>query len=194
MQYIKLFLPTVLVILLDQAVKFAVVRYMEYGSIGEIHLIGDWCKLHYTLNPGMAFGLELGTSYGKLILTSFRLLATFGFIVYLVWAAADRAHPGFLFCIALVLGGAIGNLIDSVFYGVWLGNAPVDSPTPWLHGQVVDMLYLDVWQGIMPEWIPFFGGEWYSFWPIFNVADASIFCGIASILIFQSKFFPKTAE
>ena len=194
MQYIKLFLPTVLVIILDQAVKMAVVRHMEYGSIGEIHLIGDWCKLHYTLNPGMAFGLELGTSYGKLILTSFRLLATFGFIGYLVWAAADRAHPGFLFCIALVLGGAIGNLIDSVFYGVWLGNAPAESPTPWLHGQVVDMLYLDVWQGIMPTWIPFFGGEWYSFWPIFNVADASIFCGIASILIFQSKFFPKTAE
>ena len=183
-----------LIIVLDQAVKLAVHRYMDYGSIGEVPLIGNWFKLHYTLNPGMAFGLELGEPYGKVLLTTFRLVATIGFVYYLVYAARTGVHRGFLYCIALVLGGAIGNLIDSIFYGAWLGNAPEGSPTPWLHGQVIDMFYLDIWQGIIPESIPLIGGQWYSLWPIFNIADASIFTGIVTILIFNNRFFPKEKQ
>ena len=194
MKYLTLFLPALVIIVLDQAVKLAVHRYMDYGSIGEIPIFGDWFKLHYTLNPGMAFGLELGSPYGKVLLTTFRLLATMGFVYYLIYAARTGVHRGFLFCISLVLGGAIGNLIDSIFYGELLGNAPEGSPTTWLHGQVIDMFYLDLWQGIIPESIPLIGGQWYSFWPIFNIADASIFCGIVAILIFNNRFFPKEKE
>jgi len=185
------FLPALGVILLDQAVKLAVHAYMLPGVDGQIHIFGDWFKLHYTLNPGMAFGLQLGEPYGKIILTSFRLLATAGFVYYLLKLAKEGAHPGFMVCISLVLGGAIGNVIDSIFYGKLLGNAPYDAPTPWFHGQVVDMFYLDIWEGILPDWIPVFGGQFYSFWPIFNVADAAIFCGIMAILIFQGRFFPQ---
>ncbi len=191
MRYLRIFGPAVLVIVLDQIVKLLVHFNMAYGAVGEIPIFGDWFKLHYTLNPGMAFGLQLGEPYGKILLTVFRLLATGGFIYYLITASKTGAHRGFLLCVSLVLGGAVGNLIDSIFYGVFLGNAPDGSPSPWLHGQVVDMFYLDLWQGILPEWIPFLGGQWYSFWPIFNVADASIFCGIAAILIFQNRFFAE---
>jgi signal peptidase II len=92
---------------------------------------------------------------------------------------------------AAILGGAVGNLIDSVFYGVLLGNAPVNAKTPWFHGQVVDMIYVDIWEGILPRWIPLVGEEYYSFWPIFNVADSSIFVGVAILLLFQRRFFKK---
>ena len=95
---------------------------------------------------------------------------------------------------ALILGGAIGNVLDSTFYGILLDNAPYSSSTPWFHGQVVDMFYIDIWEGILPNWIPFLGGQYYSLWPIFNIADASIFCGVAVILIFQKKFFPSDEQ
>eukprot|EP01031_Cornospumella_fuschlensis_P049306 gene49306-60353_t len=120
---------------------------MEFGLAGEISVFGDWFKLHYTRNPGMAFGLELGSSYGKLILTLFRLVA--------------------------MVGGAIGNVIDSIFYGVFLDIPAPGASTPWFHGQVVDMFFFDIW-----------------------TADSSIFVGIFTSLIFQNKFFaePKKAE
>ncbi len=96
---------------------------------------------------------------------------------------------GLLICVGMILGGAIGNLIDSMFYGVWLGNAPYDASTPWFHGQVVDMFYLDIWEGIVPEWIPFWGGSYTALWPIFNIADAAIFTGVAFIILYQKRFF-----
>ena len=188
------FLPALAVILVDQAVKLAVHAYMIPGAEGQIQIIGNWFKLHYTLNPGMAFGLQLGEPYGNILLTSCRLLATVGFVYYLIKLAKAGTHTGFLLCISLVLGGAIGNLIDSIFYGVWLNNAPYGSYSPWFHGQVVDMFYLDLWEGFLPDWLPLMGGQYYSFWPIFNVADASIFCGIMAILAFQGKFFPSQKQ
>jgi len=161
---------------------------MEYGIHGQIILMGNWLKLHYTLNPGMAFGLVLGGDNGKLLLTTFRIIAMGGIGYYLVYLIKKKMPVGYITCIALILGGAIGNLFDSVFYGVLLGNAPEGSPTPWLHGQVVDMIYFDIWEGFMPDWIPFFGGQYYAFWPIFNVADATIFCSVATLLIFNHKW------
>lgn len=191
MKYFKYYGITLAVIAVDQAVKLLVHYEMDFGTAGQIKVLGDWFKLHYTTNPGMAFGMELGTEYGKLMLTSFRLVAMFGIGYYLYYIINKRAHPGYIFCISLILGGAVGNLIDSVFYGVWLNNAPFNAPTPWLHGQVVDMFYIDIWEGFIPEWVPLWGGSYTALWPIFNIADASIFVGVAIILIFQKRFFDE---
>ena len=107
---------------------------------------------------------------------------------YLTKLAKKSAHEGLLWSIAAILGGAIGNVIDSTFYGVLLHNAPYDSPTPWFHGQVIDMFFFDFYQGWIPEWVPIWGGSWYST-PIFNFADAAIFCGVMAIMIWQNTFF-----
>lgn len=190
-KYLKYFGIALLVILIDQAVKMLVHFEMDFGTPGQILIFGDWFKLHYTTNPGMAFGMELGSEYGKLILTTFRLVAMVGIGYYLYYIIANKQNPVYILCISMILGGAIGNLVDSVFYGVWLNNAPYNAPTPWFHGQVVDMFYFDLWEGYIPDWIPLWGGSYTALWPIFNVADASIFIGVAIILIFQNRFFPE---
>jgi len=189
--YIKYFGIALFVILLDQAVKMLVHFQMDFGTPGQIPVFGDWFKLHYTTNPGMAFGMELGSEYGKLLLTSFRLVAMVGIGYYLYYIIQKKQHPAYILCISMILGGAIGNLIDSIFYGVWLNNAPYDAASPWFHGQVVDMFYFDIWEGYLPEWLPLWGGNYTALWPIFNVADASIFIGVAIILVFQNRFFPE---
>jgi signal peptidase II len=190
---LKYFSISLLVIVLDQAIKMAVHKFMEPGYFGQIEVIGSWVKLHYTLNPGMAFGIQLGSEYGKLMLTSFRIVAMFGIGYGLFNLSQKSSHQGLLVCVAMILGGAIGNLIDSVFYGVWLGNAPESAPFTWFHGQVIDMFFFDFWEGTLPQWIPFWGGSYYST-PIFNLADAAIFCGVLAILIFQNKFFGETEK
>jgi signal peptidase II len=192
--YLKYFGIALLVILLDQAVKMLVHFEMDFGTPGQIPIFGDWFKLHYTTNPGMAFGMELGSEYGKMILTSFRLVAMVGIGYYLHYIIEKKNHPVYILCISMILGGAIGNLVDSIFYGVWLDNAPYNAPTPWFHGQVVDMFYFDIWEGYVPNWIPLWGGSYTALWPIFNIADASIFIGVAIILIFQNRFFPEKKE
>ena len=189
MKYLKYYLLSIGIILLDQAVKLAVHYNMDLGIVGQIPVFGDWFKLHYTLNPGMAFGMQLGSEYGKLILTVFRLFAMVGIGYYLYILAKKHVHPGLLWSVALILGGAIGNVIDSAFYGVLLDNAPAGSSTPWFHGQVVDMFYVDIWEGKVADWVPIWGGDYMALWPIFNVADASIFVGVAIILLMQNRFF-----
>ena len=167
---------------------------MDLGTGGQIQIFDDWFKLHYTLNPGMAFGITLGSEYGKLVLTLFRLVAMVGIGYYLYKLSQSAVHPGLLWCVGLILGGAIGNVIDSTLYGVILDNAPYNASTPWFHGQVIDMFYIDIWEGRMANWIPFFGGQHIALWPIFNVADASIFVGVIIILIWQKKFFDFKKE
>ena len=174
--------------MLDQVVKLLVHYNMNMGMAGQINIIGDFFKLYYLTNPGMAFGMKLDHEYGKLFLTLFRLIAMVGIGYYLYSLIEKGVHKGMLVCIALILGGAIGNVIDSTFYGVFLDNTPVGAPTPWFYGQVVDMFYVDIWQGSIPDWVPFLGGKYMSLWPVFNVADASIFIGVLTILIFQKKF------
>ena len=185
------YLITLLVIVIDQVVKMAVHFNMQMGSKGQIQIFGDWFKLHYLTNPGMAFGMQLGMENGKLILTLFRLVAMIAIGFYLYHLYRKNSANGLLICIAMILGGAIGNLVDSIFYGVWLDNAPFDAPTPWFYGQVVDMFYIDIWEGRVAEWVPLFGGDYMALWPVFNVADASIFLGITFILIFQKRFFKE---
>ena len=190
MKYYKYFLLSIGVILIDQLVKLWVYTHMQ--NVGtEIPVFGDWFKLHYTTNPGMAFGMEIAGQYGKLILSVFRLFAMVGIGWYLYNLAKKNVPEGLLWCIALILGGAIGNVVDSTFYGAFLGNAPQDSPTPWFHGQVIDMFYLDICYCHIPAWVPIVGNEYYPLWPIFNIADASIFMGVAIILIMQKKYFKE---
>ena len=195
MKIYRYFLLALGVIILDQTVKLLVHFNMEMGTAGEIDVIGDWFKLHYLLNPGMAFGLKSSHEYGKLLLTLFRLVAMFGIGYYIYYLYQNKAKPGLLWCMGLILGGAIGNVIDSTFYGVFLDNAPIGSPTPWFHGQVIDMLFFPLFDGYYPDWVPFMGGRYFLFFsPVFNVADSSIFIGVVTILIFQKRFFKNKEE
>ncbi|MEQ9299370.1 MAG: lipoprotein signal peptidase [Cyclobacteriaceae bacterium] len=189
MKYGKYYILSLVIILLDQAVKLLVHYNMDMGVNGQIQIFGEYFKLHYLTNPGMAFGMQLGSEYGKLFLTLFRLVAMVLISYYLYYLAKKQVHQGLLWCVALILGGAIGNVIDSTFYGVFLNNAPYNAPTPWFHGQVVDMFYIDIWEGRIADWVPLWGGDYMALWPVFNIADASIFVGVAIILVFQHKFF-----
>ena len=190
MKYTKYFLLSLLVILIDQLVKLAVHENMALNT--EIPVFGDWFRIHYILNSGMAFGLKLDWEYGKLLLTLFRMLAMVAIGYYLYSLIKKEVPSGLCWSIALILGGAVGSLIDSVFYGVLLNNGPLDSITPWFHGQVIDMLYFPIIQTTLPDWLPFWAGERFEFFrPIFNIADASIFIGVVIIMIFQKRFFPE---
>lgn len=188
MKVYQYFLIALLVIVVDQTSKLLVHQYMYLHQ--EVHVFGDWFRLHYLLNPGMAFGIRWNNEFGKLALTIFRIGAMVGIGYYLFKMAKREAHPGFLLCMGLILGGAIGNVIDSTFYGVLLQNHPVNSPTPWFHGQVIDMLYFPLFRFYWPDWIPLKGGEEFEFFsPVFNIADSSIFIGVVIILIYQRRFF-----
>jgi signal peptidase II len=181
-----------LVLFADQALKIWVKTNMSLNS--EIPMIGNWFILHYTENPGMAFGLELGGTYGKLFLTVFRIIAvSLGF-----WILAEqikkRPSKLLILSIALVLSGAIGNIIDSVFYGAFFHEVNHYSGK-WLMGWVVDMLYFPLVEGYYPNWFPFWAGEYFIFFsPVFNIADAAITIGVLMILLFQKRFFPPRPE
>jgi signal peptidase II len=193
MKVAKFFLIALGVIILDQTSKLLVWKYMHIHQ--EVNVIGDWFRLHYLLNPGMAFGIRWSSEFGKMALTLFRIVAMFGIGFYLYRMVQRGAHRGFLIAMALILGGAIGNVIDSTFYGVFLNNAPLDSPYKWFHGQVIDMLFFPIFDFYWPEWVPIWGGDNFVFFsPVFNIADSSIFLGVVSILIFQRRFFREKEE
>jgi signal peptidase II len=188
MKIYRYFIIAFVVILIDQVSKLLVYHNMYLHQ--EINVLGNWFRLHYLLNPGMAFGIRWNNEFGKLALTAFRIAAMFGISYYLWKMAVKNAHSGFLVCMALILGGAVGNVIDSTFYGVFLNNHPAGSPTPWFHGQVIDMLFFPIFEFYIPEWVPLKGGEYFLFFsPVFNIADSSIFIGVVIILIFQKRFF-----
>lgn len=188
------YLIGLLVIIVDQVVKQIVHHNMTKGIEGQIRVFGDWFKLHYLTNPGMAFGMELPFENAKLVLTFFRIIAMIAIGYYLYYLYTKNSPSGLLICIGLILGGAIGNLIDSIFYGVLLDNASWNAPYPWFYGQVVDMFYIDIWEGYLPEWIPLLGGDYMALWPVFNIADASIFVSISIILIWQKRFFKEVQK
>jgi signal peptidase II len=196
MKYTKYYLLTVGIILVDQIIKIAIFKNFEYRG-DEYKIFGDWFKLHYITNPGMAGGIEFGGTYGKFFLSIFRLFAMVGIGYYLYVMAKKKMHQGLLWCVAAILGGAMGNVVDSTFYGKFLGLVTPDAITPWFHGEVIDMFYIDICDCFIPNWVPGIGGTYYPLWPIFNFADASIFVSVAVIIIFQKKFFaekPKATE
>ncbi len=169
--------------------------------LGQEFRMADWAIIHFTENPGMAFGIELGGSYGKLILTLFRIVVVGGIIYWLRNLIRDKVPTVGIVAVSLILAGAIGNIIDSVFYGVIFNESAgqIASFMPaeggyagWFHGRVVDMFYFPLFKGFLPEWIPFWGGDYFIFFrPIFNVADTSISVGVGLLLLFQKKVFPK---
>jgi signal peptidase II len=190
-----------LIVLIDQIVKLIVKMNMMIGQ--EIPVLADFFKIHFIENPGAAFGLTIAHVYeavlgifmenpelsdytAKMILSIFSVVAV-GFIIYYLRSlkGISTALPIY---VSMILGGAIGNIIDRLFYGVWFSEMN-DYEGGLFHGRVVDMFYLDIWQGYLPSWVPFIGNEYYSFWPIFNIADAAISVGIVAIIIFQKKLF-----
>ena len=170
----------------------------------EYNVIGEWFKIHFTENAGMAFGLQLGGSYGKLFLSVFRIIAV-GFIAYYLFNLVKKNSPfGLIFSIALIFAGAVGNILDSIFYGKIFSESyneiaqfmPANGGYDgWLHGKVVDMFYFPLVEGVLPDWIPFLGGDYFVFFqPVFNLADSSITAGVLLIILFQRNFFGEKKQ
>ena len=179
-----------LAVIIDQALKLWVYFNMQMGALGQIKLLGSCFKLFYTLNPGMAFGIQFGFTYDKILLTIIRIIATTMIIQYIWNLCKDKnSSKWLLWGWALVLGGAAGNGIDSIFYGKFLHNAPYAAPMSWFYGQVIDMLYIDLWSGRLPNWVPWFSGHYVTCLPIFNLADVAILAGVFFIIVAKNQKF-----
>ena len=181
-------------ILSDQALKIAIKTQF---ALGDAVKLTSWFHLHFTENPGMAFGLNWGGATGKVILSLFRITAIGGIVWYAIRLARRGAHPFVLTTLALIFAGALGDVIDSLFYGVLFDRGltwsaeyefwmAYDGVAQWgngyaapLLGNVVDMLYFPLWTGYLPDWLPIWGGTYFQFFrPIFNLADAYVSVGV----------------
>ena len=191
-----------LILLIDQFIKIYIKTHFFLGE--DIHVAGNWFILHFTENNGMAYGMEFGGQFGKIFLSSFRIVAVAG-IGYYLWTLTKKQEDKlYIFCISLIFAGALGNILDSAFYGVLYSESfygdfgvarfmpPEGGYASFLHGKVVDMFYFPVMEGHFPTWFPLWGGEDFVFFrPVFNFADASISVGVAIIILYQKRFFGK---
>jgi signal peptidase II len=204
----------VLLIAADQALKFYIKLSYPIGQSTPV--FGNWFQLHFIENHGAAWGASIGGKYGKLLLSLFRLFAVFFGAYYIGRIVREKAHWGYIVAVSLIFAGALGNLIDSAFYGLifdkgMVYNAATDSwenytgtaklvmkggYQTFLHGHVVDMLHFDLFSATWPSWMPFVGGDHFRFFaPVFNIADACISIGVFVVLFGQGKFFkPKEAN
>lgn len=187
------------VLLVDQLIKVWIKTHMYWH---ESIRVTDWFYIYFTENNGMAFGMEI---FGKLFLTSFRIIAVSLIGWYLYRIVKKGFSRGYIACVSLVLAGALGNIIDSVFYGVLFNESthshiarfmPAEGGySTWFYGRVVDMFYFPIIETDWPSWVPFVGGEHFVFFsPIFNFADAAISCGIIALLLFYSKHLNDPAK
>ena len=192
-----------LILFLDQVFKIYIKLTMTLGE--EIQVFGDWFKLYFTENYGMAFGMEFGGEWGKLSLSIFRILAIIAIGVYLYMLTRNkRKHTGLIISISMIFAGAIGNIIDSAFYGMIFTQssyhtvaefaAAGEGYSSFLHGRVVDMFYfpiINISQSELPSWLPDFlfgyDNRLVFFRPIFNIADSSITTGVFWLILFERK-------
>lgn len=200
MKYRHALLIILLVIIADQLSKVYIKTNFYYGE--ERLVLGNWFRLHFIENNGMAFGMKFSQgTIGKLLLTTFRLVAV-GFGFYVLKQLVNKKYSrGVLICGSLILAGAMGNLIDSMFYGLIFSESTfhIAKFVPFgqgygqfLHGQVVDMLYFPIVEFKLPDWIPGLGGKMFSFFdPVFNIADTAISTGVITLLVFQKKMIHK---
>lgn len=193
----KISILVILILMVDQIVKILIKTHMTIGE--SIHIF-NWFQILFVENNGMAFGMQFGGTIGKLVLSLFRI-ALAGFIIYYIKKLIEQKAPtGILVGVALILVGAIGNIFDSLFFGlIFSESTPTQVATmfpdgggyaPFLFGKVVDMLYFPLIDTTLPDWVPVFGGEHFLFFrPIFNIADSCITIGVIYMLLFQRKFF-----
>lgn len=189
-----------LILLIDQIVKFWIKLNFTLGE--ELFLIGDWCRLHFIENEGMAFGMSFGEEIGKLILTLFRIIASVLIFLYLRKLIIKKENKLIIYAFTLIFAGAVGNIIDSLFYGLIFSESTffttaqlfpeVGGYAPLCLGKVVDMFYFPLIDTTLPQWIPFIGGNHFEFFnAIFNVADISITVGVGllvvSVFVFNNK-------
>ena len=187
------------VLIADQAVKLWIKSNMYLGQ--EFAVFGNWFIIHFTENNGMAFGMEFGGDMGKIALSVFRIIAV-SFIGYYLFRKANHgAKTGLIVAGSLIFAGALGNILDSMFYGIIFNDSyhqiaefmPEEGGyAPFLFGRVVDMLYFPLISGNFPDWFPLWGGERFMFFrPVFNIADTAITTGISMIVVFQKRYFPE---
>jgi signal peptidase II len=189
-----------LVLLLDQALKVWVKTHMVLGQ--SFRMAGDWFYITFIENNGMAFGLQFGGEYGKLALSLFRIIVV-GIMTYYFFRElrARKLHRGLEISFSLILAGAIGNIIDCMFYGLIFSDSYVQAASlfppgggygTFLHGLVVDMFYFPLIESDFPDWLPIWGGEHFIFFsPVFNLADAAISTGVGVFLLYQKHFFKE---
>ncbi len=193
----KSILLIALILIADQIFKIWIKTHMVVGE--EIPLFGNWGMLHFVENNGMAFGMEMGGQLGKLILSIFRIIAIIAIGYFLNSIIRKKVNLGLILAVSAIFAGAIGNIIDSAFYGIIFSESylqpavlfpPGGGYSTFLHGKVVDMFYFPVINTHWPDWSPIRPGESFIFFrPVFNIADSSITCGVISIILFQKKMF-----